>query len=256
MNNTRNSIRRNKNIGTAKSGYSQDNKLVIVPLEIHNHQITLLVEPTREGYVHALTPSDIQSVLSLVPQEHLKEIDVVVLRQPKKKEEILRPVWGRFVYYADLGKYSGPGVYIEAAKKNNVIKWSKSLTPFEDKELNALESDGHRINQNKRGYEIITSPNTIRNTQLYRTLPHEIGHAIDYLKNSLEPCIEADSEQEEDYIRNVFHSKPSLDKEEYANRYAKEFNEKWTEKGCIPFPRRYDEIELKNAGLNLKWFNY
>lgn len=271
----RNPTRRNRNIGTAKSGYSKDNKLVVpskwadykvfwerlsdpvmYPISINNHEITMFVEPVRDGYVHASTPADIVSVLKLIPQEHLEEIEVIVLRQPKKKEEILRPVWGRFVYYADFGRYSGAGVYLEAVKKNAVISWNKKLSPFDQKELKALEEDGHVAKATKRGFEIHTTPQTVRNAQLFRTLPHEIGHAIDFLKNSLEPMIEADSEEEEDYISNVFDSKPTLDKEEYANRYARDFKQKWSDKRCIPFDRAFDEDSLSCAGFDPKWFEY
>ena len=149
--------------------------------------------------------------MGLVTQEHLEEIEIVVLRQPKRKEEILRPVWGRFVYYADLGKYSGPGVYLEAIQKNTVIKWGKKLTPFYEKELRALEADGHNIERVKRGYDINTSPESVRSTQLFRTLPHEIGHAVDYLENSVNPSVNASTEAESEFIRKTFKSKPMLD---------------------------------------------
>jgi len=275
MNNTRNPIRRNRNIGTAKSGYSQNNKLVIpskwidfrvfwerlnspviYPIKIQGHELTMLIEAPKEGYVHASTPSDIIEILNLIPRYHLEEIEIIVLRQPKKKEEILKSVWGRFVYYADLGRYSGAGIYIESVKVDSVLKWGNSITPFDKKELLALESDGHKIKQVKRGYEIHTTPHTVRNTQLFRTLPHEIGHAIDYLKNSIDPAVEAESEEESDYISRVFDAKPSLDKEEYANRYAKEFYSKWSVEKKLPFNKIYDEEHLKSIGLNPKWFDY
>jgi len=270
-----NPTRRNKNIGTKKSGYSKNNKFVIperwcdyriywerliepiiYPFELNGHKITFLIEPVKSGYVHACTPTDIIEVLKLINQEHLEEIELVVLRQPKKKEEILKPVWGRFVYYADIGKYSGPGIYIEAVKMNTVIKWGNKLNPYEKKELLSLDKDGHKINNVKRGYDIYTTPESVRQTQLFRTLPHEIGHAVDYLYNSLKPSIKTDSEAESDYITEVYNSKPSLDKEEYAHRYAREFYEKYKSKGRLPFEHIYDETALKEQGVNSKWFQY
>lgn len=268
-----NPARRNRNIGTEKSGHSQNNKFVVpnrwsdykvfwerlvspvaCPVAIKGHKLTILVEPPTIGAIHSSTPQDIIRVLGLVTQEHLEEIDVVVLRQPKRKEEILRPVWGRFVYYADLGKYSGPGVYLEAVQANTVIKWGNKLTPFYEKELRALEADGHKIERVKRGYDVMTTPESVRSTQLFRTLPHEIGHAVDYLEHSLNPSIEATTEAESDFIRNTFSSKPTLDKEEYANRYAKEFYDQNSD--VLPFDRIFDEKELQAMGLNPKWFEY
>jgi len=270
-----NPTRRNRNIGTEKSGFSQNNKLVVperwvdfkvfwerltspvvCSIEIKGHSITMLIEPPKSGSVHSATPQDIVKVLELVPQEHLEEIEIIVLRQPKKKEEILRPVWGRFVYYADLGKYSGPGVYLEAVEVGEVIKWGNKLTPFRKKELKLLHSDGHSIERVKRGYNIHTTPETVRNTQLFRTLPHEIGHAVDYLKNSLNPSINAPTELESEYISNAYNSKPSLDKEEYANRYAREFYQKNLEKGYLPFAKIFEKEILENMGVDPQWFNY
>ena len=272
-NSTWNPTRRNRNIGTEKSGHSQSNKFVVpdrwsdykifwerlvspvaCPVSIKGHKLTILVEPPVKGSVHSSTPQDIIRVLGLISQKHLEEIDVVVLRQPKRKEEILRPVWGRFVYYTDLGKYSGPGVYLEAVQTNTVIKWGNKLTPFYEKELKALEADGHEIEPVKRGYNVKTTPTSVRSTQLFRTLPHEIGHAVDYLEHSVNPSINAATEADSEYIRKTFKSKPTLDKEEYANRYAKEFYDQNSD--VLPFEKIFDKNELNKMGLNPDWFNY
>jgi len=268
-----NPTRRNKNIGTKKSGHSNNNKMVIperwcdyriywerlvepviYPCVINGHEITFLIEPTKSGYIHACTPADIKEILKLIEQEHLEEIDLIVLRQPKRKEEILKPVWGRFVYYADLGKYSGPGIYLEAVEIGKVIKWGNKLNPYEIKELSSLENDGHEIKRVKRGYDIHTTPASVRNTQLFRTLPHEVGHAVDYLYNSLKLSNEADSDAGSDYITELYNSKPSLDKEEYAHRYAREFYEKY--KSILPFDHIYNETTLNNLNLKREWFQY
>lgn len=273
-NSTWNPQRRNRNIGTTKSGYSQNNKFsiperwidskifwerlnepVIFPLSINGHSITMFIEPTREGFIHAATPQDIIKVLELIDQEHLEEIENIVLRQPTTKDELLKPAWGIFVYYADLGRYSGPGVYLQAQERGKVLHWNKSLTPFELKELERLKTDGHEIRNVRRGYEIHTTPDSVRSTQLFRTLPHEIGHSVDYLTNSLNPSIQAKTEEESEYISKKYNSKPSHDKEEFAHRYATEFYERFEKKGSLPFPRIYDDKELQGIGLNPEWFN-
>lgn len=229
---------------------------VIVPVGVKGHPITFIVEPTKSGYVHASTPEDIMTVLDLFELEHLEEIGLVVLRQPKRKEEILRPVWGRFVYYADLGRYSGPAIYLEAIKRHAVMKWGKQLDPYEKRELRSLESDGHRIVQTRRGYDVHTTPSAVRNTQLYRTLAHEVGHAVDYLDHSLRPSTAANSDAESEYIDNRYLSKPTLDKEEYAHRYSREFLTKWVAEGRIPFSRKFDQGTLKRMGLSSEWFRF
>ncbi|MDJ0797430.1 MAG: hypothetical protein QNJ51_11470 [Calothrix sp. MO_167.B12] len=47
------------------------------------------------------------------------------------------------------------------------------------KELERLREDGHRTATDKRHYLISSTLDSIRNTQLYRTLHHEIGHYVD-----------------------------------------------------------------------------
>lgn len=272
-NGTWNPLRRNRNIGTAKSGASKENKLkiperwcdfkifwerlsnpVIIPISVGEHSITMFVEPPRDGYVHAVTPQDIIRVLELVEKEHLEEIEIIVLRQPTRKDEILNPAWGIFVYYADLGKYSGPGIYLQAQERGKEIRWKKRLTPFELNELKRLKMDGHRVSDNRKNYIVTTTPDSVRNTQLFRTLPHEIGHSVDYLIHSLNPSVQAKSESESNYISSKYDSKPSHDKEEFAHRYAREFYEKYKKKGILPFPRIYDERRLRNLGLEPEWF--
>ena len=268
-----NPTRRNRNIGTEKSGSSRNNKFAVPerwadfrifwerlndpvfhPFSIKDHDLTLVVEPPKDGYLHVCTPHDVMSVLELIEQEHLEEIDLVVFRQPKKKEEILKPAWGRFVYYADLGRYSGPAIYLEAVKSGRTIRWGNKLDTYERKELASLEAEGHKIEKVKRGYDITPAPDSVRNTQLYRTVPHEIGHAVDYLCHALQPQLESGSEAEDEYIRAVFKSKPGLDKEEFANRYAREFFEKWSGNGLLPFERKHEKDELEAMGLNHEWF--
>ncbi|MCG7932149.1 MAG: hypothetical protein ABW104_18130 [Candidatus Thiodiazotropha sp. 6PLUC2] len=264
--------RRNRNIGTKKSGYSQDNNMVIpqrkddlafweqlnnpviIPIKAHDHEIAIFVEPVRDGYIHACTPQDIIKILELLPPDDVEEVEIIVLRQPKKKEEILSPVWGRYLYYVDFDKYNGSAICIEAIKPHTIVKWGSSLSPFEQKELKLLEQDGDRIEQVKRGWNIHTTPESVRNRQLYRTLPHEFGHAVDYARNCLEPCVDAKTEEEDEYISKVFDSKPTLEKEEFANRYAKAFYEKHFRLGNIPFNRVLNEDFLEKHNLDIRWF--
>ena len=101
-----NPARRNRNIGTEKSGHSRNNKFVVpdrwsdykvfyerlvspvaCPVGIKGPKLNILVEAPTQGSVHSSTPQDIIRVLGLVTQEHLEEIDMVVLRQPKEKKK-------------------------------------------------------------------------------------------------------------------------------------------------------------------------
>ena len=256
--------RRNRNIGTAKSGYGQNNKLripehwiggkwilfyeqlknpVALTRMIGDHDITILVEPVYSGFLHACTPDDIAQVLRLLPPQHTEGIDLVVLRQPKRKERILNPVWGRLQYYSEIQQYCGVAIHIEAQPMNGIAYWKKSLLPDDAQELERLAEDGHRVIAERRRYSIHTTLESIRATQLYRTLPHEVGHYVDYLNT-----MKADEDGE------LFWSKPSQDKEAFAHRYAREFWEGEKTAGNIPFQRILNPEQLTAEGLSLRWF--
>jgi hypothetical protein len=196
------SRRRNRNIGTAKSGHGQNNRMQIpsswaddrqfyeklenpiaVIRTVGEFKITILVEPVQSGYLHACTPDDISQVLSWLPTEHIAGINLVVLRQPKRKECLLNPVWGRLQYWSEIHSYTGVAIHLEAQPINLVLRWRKSLSPDDTQELERLIADGHQVVSERRYYEIHTSSESIRNTQLYRTLPHEVGHYVDYLES-------------------------------------------------------------------------
>lgn len=263
--------RRNKNIGTAKSGHGQDNQLTIpmswadnrlfyeklnnpvaLTRSINGKTLTFLIEATYSGNVHAATPQDITQVLELIPLEHLRDIELIVLRQPKKKERIINSVWGRLLYWTEMEKYSGPAIHLEAQVPNSTLKWSKSLSPDHAIELDRLREDGHRIETDRRNHYITSSFDAIRTTQLYRTLPHEIGHYVDYLESVKIPA--GDNEAERQRLDKLYATKPTKDKEDFAHRYATEFCAKYTSEGKFPFPPQFDAGVLAAEGLNPSWF--
>ena len=128
-----NPTRRNRNIGTAKSGRGQDNRMAIprvahgenvfwervedsrhVSRTVSGRSVQFFAQTTRADCVHACTIDDIARLLSYVPAADWEGIEAIFLRQPRRKEQLLEPVWGRLAYAADLvdGKrrvvYQGP----------------------------------------------------------------------------------------------------------------------------------------------------
>lgn len=266
-----NPVRRNRNIGTEKSGFGQDNRLkipwawadrrifyerltdpVVVPCEVGSLRIHVLVEPPSPGFRHACTVDDILRVLAYVPQAHALPIQVIVLRQPKRKERILAPVWGRMVYWSDLGRFTGPAIYLEAQDTSRPFKWSKSLTPDLARELDRLRDDGHTVTSDRRSYQIESTSESIRNTQLFRTLPHEIGHYVHYLESVETPSRTVPEDR--DRLEDAYRSKPAQEKEAFAHRYAGEFRAKMESCGAVPFDRITDVPRMKQAGLLPEWF--
>jgi len=262
--------RRNKNIGTSKSGHGKDNHMSIPrgwsddrrfyeklnnPVKISfpsDPTITCLVEPPLPGFKHACTVDDVFKVLLRVPVQDLEKLSLIVLRQPKRKERILAPSWGRLVYWARIGAHSGPAIYLEAQNPTIPLKWTRSLTPDQSIELERLRADGHHIDSDRRSHVIHTSHDSIRCTQLYRTLPHEIGHHVDFLSKVERP------KNTTDYgwitLNQLYHSRAAREKEDFANRYADDFREQMAQEGILPFPRITDSKLMRTQGLDPSWF--
>ena len=258
MNTGRNNTRRNRNIGTAKQGNGQNNKFEIPTHEypngigfhfedlknyrsvarvVNSYPNTFLVEETRDDCVHACTIDDITHILQNVPVADLEGIALIVLRQPKRKEEIINPAWGRYVQYAVIDEFCGSAIFLEAVDLSEPTRWSKSLSPELQAELERLKNDGHSVMTTKRHHIVSANLVSVRATQLYRTLLHEIGHHVDRQRNEAS-----------------FNAKPSKEKEVFAHKYADELRETLKRKGILPFNRIFDIESLKSDKLRVADF--
>lgn len=112
-----NPIRRNRNIGTPKQGHGQNNRLGVpwpwiggtwptahldpshwVRRNVNGRDVTLIVEKTTGGCVHACTVEDVAAILAHVPVTDWEGLETFVFRQPSRKARILKPAWGRMFY--------------------------------------------------------------------------------------------------------------------------------------------------------------
>lgn len=195
----RNPIRRNRNIGTAKQGHGQNNRLTIPQIssqflrfyerlgeytktsrDINGNRFEFVIEATRENVHHACTVDDLAEMIRHIPPADYGDLNLIVLRQPKRKEENLALVWGRLIYYYEFEKNLRPAVIIEAVDCKRTFKWPKKLALDDQKELDRLRKDGHQFTTTKRHFIANYDIDNVRNTQLYRTLPHEFGHYVHY----------------------------------------------------------------------------
>lgn len=260
-----NPTRRNRNIGTAKQGHGANNKLVIpwpaVVMKsfeerlttytkdyrtINGNRFEFVIEQNREDSIHCCTVNDCAEILRHIAPSDYGRLNLMIFRQPKRKEEILNSVWGRLIYsYEFEGDYR-PAIILESGNPDKILKWSKSQTPDGLKELERLRMDGHVIVNTKREYQIHCNLNSTRATQLYRTLPHEIGHYNHYLKMVGEIDDIPESGTDEDFDKRLQLRDKEFDKyynlnreikEKFAHKFADEFKQMMTEKGIIPFDR-------------------
>lgn len=245
----RDATRRNRNIGTAASGHGHDNKLTVPDIratdriwyqnvtqvrremiKVHGVERMLFVEEVHEGFVHTCSVKDVERVLSEMPQDDLVQLDAVLFRQPTRKQNLLKPSWGRLTYYAELGVIGGKRLYegamltLESQSPQRVMRWDKSLGPDDQLELNRLRSDGHQVEDMGKYFRISSTLEALRATQLFRTLPHEVGHWVQYLQAVERPASEGGGDWS--VLQDAYFQLPVHEKEAFAHRYSREFMEK------------------------------
>lgn len=248
-----NPTRRNRNIGTAKQGHGQDNALTIPQPAgtlksfyerlgkyekeirvINGHEFLFVTEQTRKTSRHACSIDDLAHVLRHIPAEDYGDLKLILLRQPKRKEEMLSPVWGRLIYTDEFEGELMPAIILEAIDYSKSFKWPKKLSPTALKELERLRQDGHPIIEGKRYFTSEYQLENVRQTQLYRTLLHEFGHYVHYLN-----IVERPGNEEEDFEtwekrNDAYFNLSAPEKEQFAHRYADELKKVLAEKGIIP----------------------
>ena len=155
----------------------------------------------------------------------------------------MNSVWGRLIYLYEFEGEVQPAIILESQEIGKTLKWSNKLKPDFQKELERLDNDGHNIERTKRGYLIRSTVESIRSTQLYRTIPHEIGHYKHFLEVVGEIEDSPDSETYDEYeVRDdKYHNLNTDIKEKYAHNYADEFKKQMTKVGVIPFEQMEDE---------------
>jgi len=262
-----NPTRRNRNIGTPKSGRGLANRLVVPdprndrrvfweklrdPVRIEADGFTLLVEPCWPGFVHSVTPDDALRVLGLFPDEDVARVRTLVFRQPTRKQRILSCVWGRLAYFATLREIDGPAVILEAQEPAVQFEWPRSLSPDDASEIDRLRQDGHEITLGRRAWSIRGQLDSIRATQLFRTLPHEVGHYVHYDRDVRQRS--AGDPTQLLRLQDAYFKRPRRERDEFAHRYARAFVEKWTRERRLPFERLADPRRLKKQGVRLAWF--
>ncbi len=261
--------RRNRNLGTPKAGHGLANRMVIPEswndfraywakltnaVELTLGGYTLLVEPCPPGLVHAVSIDDVVRMVAHVPRTDVSRIKAVVLRAPSKKQLLLASVWGRLAYFADFGSVQGPAVILEAHPKGYCFELPLSLSPDEAEELERLRGDGHEITRTKRSWKIHTTVESVRSTQLFRTLPHEVGHYVQYDREVRQAALRGERSAAD--LEDHYFTKPLREKEDFAHRYARELVEQLSRDGRVPFARLGDAARAKRFGLDPAWFAF
>lgn len=253
----RNPTRRNRSIGTSKQGLGQNNKLTIpqpfgvlkifyerlvdyqkIKSIINGHEFLFIIEQTRTNSKHSCSVADIETIIEQIPKKDYGELKFIVLRQPKRKEETLSPTWGRLIYSYEFENEFFPAIILDAVDLTRKFKWTNKLSIDSQKEIERLIEDGHKIENNGRCFVADYKPEFIRNTQLYRTLPHEFGHYAQYIELVERPAIEDENYEIREARQDKYFEIPQVEREKFAHKYAENLKTELTEKKIIPFEQK------------------
>lgn len=246
---TRRPERRNRKIGTKAAGYKKSNKMEIpeswldrdgsvrpyetrmrphqvIEYELPSGSLTFLYEWPRPHCTYGCSPQDVAHVLENIPASDIEGLKIVAFRQPSRKQANLRPVWGRLFYQADFESHVGPAVIIEAQDLSRPMRWPRKLSLDRQAEIDRLREGGHRVEEDRRGYTIHLAEHSVRQTILYRTLLHELGHWVDWL-TKVKRVSDSDVDR--------YFARPVSERESYAHAYADRLAERLRHNGIIPF---------------------
>ena len=252
-----NPTRRNRHAGTGAHGHGDDNRLVIpdgtrgqldfterlpgavrVTRPVGLRDLVFWVQPPALGCFHPCTVDDIAQLLNGLPADERNALGMVVLRQPTRKQRVLRPVWGRAVFaFRPPQGADAPAVVLDA-QSLAPLRWPNSLVVEDAQELDRLRADGHSVQPDRRGLRIAVTPQSMRATLLQRTVLHELGHLLDRQRHSAAS----------------WASKLAREREDTAHRYAAQAWARWLMYGRAPFPPIVDEAQMHSEGLNPAWF--
>jgi hypothetical protein len=248
--------RRNRNIGTKRAGYAKSKDMRIPESWLDKHgncslyyerlelahveevtigdlEFKILYEQPRDGFSYGCSPSDVIKLLSMAAKIVPALPKIIALRQPTRKQRQQFPVWGRFLYFAELGKHRGTTIILEAQELGASLKWSKSMSLEDRAEYERLARDGHYFMETKRDFRAHLAENGIRNTNLYRTLLHELGHLTDYHQKVLNKQTALDPDQS--VAADLYFSRPTQEREVFAHRFAEDLSRSLKTAGEIPF---------------------
>lgn len=204
---------------------------------VHGQTITVVSEQLRKGSVYPCAPTEACAVLECLPAADIAGIGLVVLRQPTRKQDILIPAWGRMHWCVEFRGYTGPAIALDAVDLDwPRLRWSRSLSPDQDKELGRMRQFGFAVTETRRSYEILLTPEHMRRWVLGRSLPHEVGHWVDFRRRVLDPLgaistPDVYNTQGYEDLLSRWWGRPHREREQFADRYADEAQpriERWT----------------------------
>ena len=122
---------------------------------------------------------------------------------------------------------------IEAQELGASLMWPRRMTIDDRAEFERLKTDGHVFVEMKRYFRSELLEDSVRNTMLYRTLLHELGHMVHYHNDVIDRRTALN--QVQSVAEELYFSKPSSEREAFAHAFADKVGQSLRASGAIPF---------------------
>lgn len=226
--------------GRQSSYFERMNASLRRDFHIDDQDVIVLYEEPHAGYTYGCSPDDVMFILEHVARLLPKLPEFVVFRQPTRKQKQQRPVWGRCVYWAEIGDVEGEAIFLDAQEIGSIIRYSKKMSIEDRDEFERLKDEGHEFVEDRRYFETRLTEETIRSTLLYRTFLHELGHLRDFYKRVLleDTALDPDT----DVAYDLYFSRPASEREVFAHQFSELVADYLRSEDIIPFsPRAFDD---------------
>ena len=131
-----------------------------------NGTIRYVVEPPGEGYIHPVTPAQVQERLELLPREFVEQIEVVQFSRMTRKRAL----------FPCYGMQWGPNIYLYPIEESLVETYIRPPLPAQQVEAGMYGAKWVRVDGH---WELRWSDEGIQDFYLNNVLIHEVGHIND-----------------------------------------------------------------------------
>ncbi|HUG93781.1 MAG TPA: hypothetical protein VML55_23330 [Planctomycetaceae bacterium] len=136
-------------------------------------QIAYVVEPPGRGYRHAVTVDEVRARLALLPRQFTRQVDILQFSRMTRKRAL----------FPCYGMQWGSTIYLYPIEDSLVEVYSEPPTPAQRIEACMY---GGRWERDGRSWQLVWTPETIRDFYLNNVLIHELGHIVDDRNTSFE----------------------------------------------------------------------
>ena len=133
--------------------------------------VKVVIEPPGEGYIHPVTPDEVRERIARLPRRFTRGLEVVQFSRMTRKRAL----------FPCYGMQWGPNVYLYPIEESLAEVY---VRPPKPRQLIEAKMYGGRWVQDGNEWQLIWTPDTIRDFYLNNILVHEIGHVNDERNSS------------------------------------------------------------------------